>query len=205
MARDRDVGAFDRRASSYESGRLGGLHHDIADRTVRIALTVAPNPRRVLDVGCGTGYLLRQMAARLPGAVDLAGVDAAPTMIEVARSTVPTDPRLRFAVGFAEALPHPAASFDLVVSTTSFDHWADQAAGLVECARVLAPGGRLVLTDLFAQLLQPTLLIGRRSRARTVRRATRLLSAAGFESIRWHRNYPVLLRTVTASTPPGRA
>ena len=129
MARDRDVDAFDRRASGYESGRLGGLHRDIADRTIRIALAEAPDPRRVLDVGCGTGYLLRQMAARLPGAVDLAGVDAAPGMIEVARSAEPADPRLRFSEGFAEALPHPAGSFDLVVSTTSFDHWADQGAG----------------------------------------------------------------------------
>ncbi len=200
MARDRDVGAFDRRASGYESGRLGGLHHDIADRTVRIALTVAPNPRRVLDVGCGTGYLLRQMAARLPGAVDLAGVDAAPTMIEVARSTVPTDPRLRFAVGFAEALPHPAASFDLVVSTTSFDHWVDQGAGLAECARVLTPGGRLVLTDLFSIWLVPTLVAGRRGRARTVGRASQLLTAAGFRTLRWLRTYTLVLKTVTATT-----
>jgi len=43
----------------------------------------------------------------------------------------------------AERLPWPAATFDLVVSTTSFDHWADQRAGLAECARVLAPGGCL--------------------------------------------------------------
>jgi SAM-dependent methyltransferase len=45
-----------------------------------------------------------------------------------------------------EVLPFPEGSFDLVVSTTSFDHWADQRAGLRECARVLAPGGWLVLT-----------------------------------------------------------
>jgi SAM-dependent methyltransferase len=38
----------------------------------------------------------------------------------------------------AERLPWPAATFDLVVSTTSFDHWTDQRAGLAECARVLA-------------------------------------------------------------------
>jgi ubiquinone/menaquinone biosynthesis C-methylase UbiE len=61
----------------------------------------------------------------------------------------------------ASRLPWPAATFDLVVSTTSFDHWADQRAGLAECARVLAPGGCLVLADLFSVLL-PTLLAGRR-------------------------------------------
>ena len=200
VARDRDVDAFDRRASGYESGRLGGLHRDIADRTIRIALAEAPDPRRVLDVGCGTGYLLRQMAARLPGAVDLAGVDAAPGMIEVARSAEPADPRLRFSEGFAEALPHPAGSFDLVVSTTSFDHWADQGAGLSECARVLTPGGHLVLTDLFSIWLVPTLVAGRRGRARTVGRASRLLTAAGLHSLRWHPTYTLLLKTVSATT-----
>lgn len=199
MARDRDVDAFDRRASGYESGRLGGFHHDIADRTLRIALTVAPDPRRVLDVGCGTGYLLRQMAARLPGAVDLAGVDAARSMIEVARAAVPADPRLHFSEGFAEALPHPAGSFDLVVSTTSFDHWADQGTGLSECARVLTRGGHLVLTDLFSIWLVPTLVSGHRGRARTVARASRLLTAAGLHSLRWRTNYGVLLKTVTAT------
>jgi SAM-dependent methyltransferase len=61
--------------------------------------------------------------------------------------------------------PWPAATFDLVVSTTSFDHWADQQAGLAECARVLAPGGCLVLADLFSALLLPTLLAGRRGKA----------------------------------------
>jgi ubiquinone/menaquinone biosynthesis C-methylase UbiE len=78
----------------------------------------------------------------------------AAAMIGAARGAA-TDERLRFAAGTAERLPWPAASFDLVVSTTSFDHWADQRAGLAECARVLAPGGFLVLADLFSVVLVP--------------------------------------------------
>ena len=116
-----------------------------------------PAPGRVLDVGCGTGYLLGRLAARASQAEVLAGIDAAPAMIEAARGAA-ADVRLRFVVGVAEQLPWPAASFDLVVITTSFDHWADQRAGLAECARVLAPGGCLVLADLFSVLLAPTLL-----------------------------------------------
>lgn len=46
--------------------------------------------------------------------------------------------------------------FDLIVSTTSFDHWSDRQAGLVECARVLRPGGRLVLVDELSRWLVPT-------------------------------------------------
>ena len=53
-------------------------------------------------------------------------------------------------------------TFDLVVSTTSFGYWVDQRVGLAQRARVLAPGGCLVLTDLFLALLLPTLLAGHR-------------------------------------------
>jgi ubiquinone/menaquinone biosynthesis C-methylase UbiE len=156
-----------------------------------------PAPRRILDVGCGTGYLLGRLAVRAPQAEALAGIDAAPAMIEVAGDAA-ADDRLRFVVGTAERLPWPAASFDLVVSTTSFDHWADRA-GLAQCARVLAPGGCLVLADLFSVLLLPTLLAGRRGKARTKRRATQLVTAAGLHSPHWHRLYSVIIQALTAT------
>jgi len=198
MARDRDVAAFGERAKRYDEGWLGQLHHQIADRTADLALTCVPAPRRILDVGCGTGYLLGRLAARAPQAEVLAGIDAAPAMIRVATGAA-ADDRLHFAVGTAERLPWPAASFDLVVSTTSFDHWADQQAGLAQCARVLAPGGSLVLADLFSVLLAPTLLTGRRGKARTRRRATRLLAEAGMHSPQWHRLYAAIIQAVTAT------
>jgi ubiquinone/menaquinone biosynthesis C-methylase UbiE len=198
MARDRDVAAFGERAQHYDEGRLGQLHHQIADRTADLALACVPAPGRILDVGCGTGYLLGRLAARAPQAEVLAGIDAASAMIEAARDAA-ADVRLQFVVGVAEQLPWPEASFDLVVSTTSFDHWADQRAGLAQCARVLAPGGYLVLADLFSVLLAPTLLVGRRGKARTRRRATRLVTAAGLHSARWHRLYAVIIQAVTAT------
>jgi ubiquinone/menaquinone biosynthesis C-methylase UbiE len=198
MAHNRDVAAFDERAPGYESGWLGKLHHDIADRTAELALSRCPAPRRILDVGCGTGYLLRQLAARVPAAAELAGIDAAPVMIETARAAA-RDDRLRFSAGVAERLPFAAETFDLVVTTTSFDHWADQQAGLAECARVLTPGGQLVLADLFSAWLWPTILLGRRDRARTKLRATRLLAAAGFRAPQWHDLYAVIIRAVTAT------
>jgi ubiquinone/menaquinone biosynthesis C-methylase UbiE len=86
-----------------------------------------------------------------------------------------------------------------VVSTTSFDHWADQEAGLRECARVMAPGGHLVLVDQFSPLYLPTLVGSRAGKARTRRRATRLLTAAGFRSPEWHVLYAVIIGAVTAS------
>lgn len=99
----------------------------------------------------------------------------------------------------AEQLPYPGEAFDLVISTTSFDHWADQQAGLTECARVLGPGGHLVLADQFTAWPLPTLVGGRRGKARTVQRATRLLTAAGFRSAAWQASYAVIIRAVTAT------
>jgi len=202
MAHDRDVAAFDQRAPRYESGWLGKLHHDIADRAADLALSRCPAPRRILDVGCGTGYLLRELAARVPAAAELAGIDAAPAMIETARqmaSAAADDDRLHFTEGVAEQIPYPGETFDLVVSTTSFDHWAEQQGGLTECARVLRPRGHLVLVDQFSWWLRPTLLLSRRGKARTKLRATRLLAAAGFRSPQWHGLYAVIIQAVTAT------
>ena len=80
----RDVAAFERRATQYEQGLLGRLHHQIADQTAMLALAASAAPRRVLDIGCGTGYLLRQLARQYPQATELAGIDPAPSMIEAA-------------------------------------------------------------------------------------------------------------------------
>jgi ubiquinone/menaquinone biosynthesis C-methylase UbiE len=199
MVHGRDVAAFEERAPGYENGWRGRLHHEIADQAVDLALTASPRPQHVLDVGCGTGYLLRRLAARVPEAAELAGIDAAPAMIETAR-TMATDSRIRFAAGTAEQLPYPERTFDLVISTTSFDHWADQRAGLAECFRVLEPGGHLVLIDLFSAWLLPTLLAGsRRDKARTKRRASQLLADAGFPAPQWHDLYAVIIRAAVAT------
>jgi hypothetical protein len=63
---------------------------------------------------------------------------------------------------------------------------------------VLAPGGCLVLADLFSVLLLPTLLAGRRGKARTKRRAAQLMTAAGLHSVQWHRLDAVVIQAVTA-------
>ena len=169
--------SFDRRAATYERGRLGDWHLLIAHRVADMALSAAPAPGRVLDVGCGTGALLRRLVARLPHA-ELAGVDPAPRMLAEARKRLNG---VRLEEAAAERLPFADASFDLVVSVMSFDHWADQALGLAECARVLRPGGGLVLGDLFASWLLPS--------RRRPRRATAHLTRAGFREPTWQRVY----------------
>jgi hypothetical protein len=66
---------------------------------------------------------------------------------------------------------------------------------------VLRRGGRLVLVDQFSWLLMPTMLTSRRGKARTRRRATRLLLRAGFCSPQWHRLHAVIINAVTATKP----
>ena len=204
MSVDRDVNGFDDRATRYDHGWLGRLHHDIAKRSLEIALSSQPHPRRILDVGCGTGYLLRLLATRCPGALELAGVDPAASMIDVARKST-SDQRMEFAAGFAEHLRYPDDWFDLVVSTTSFDHWADQRAGVAECARVLAADGRLIVVDLFSTWLIPTLVRSRKGKARTTTRADRLLAEAGLRVVCWHDVSPPIIKGVVAAWPVSTA
>ncbi len=196
----RDLAAFNDRAPEYDRGWRGRLHHEIAARTAALAVATVPSPGRVLDVGCGTGYLLRSLAHRYPHADQLCGVDAAPQMISTASASA-GDERLTFTVGVAEGLGFPDGTFDLIVSTTSFDHWNDQQAGLVECVRVLRPSGHLVLVDQFSRWLLPTVATTRRGKARTRSRATALLLRAGLRSPQWHRVYAVIINGVTAAKP----
>jgi ubiquinone/menaquinone biosynthesis C-methylase UbiE len=196
----RDLAEFNDRAPGYDHGWRGRLHHEIADRTADLAVATIASPSRVLDVGCGTGYLLRTLGRRYPDAQQLCGIDAAPQMIATANSFA-GDNRSSFTVGVAEQLDYPDRTFDLVVSTTSFDHWTDQQAGLVECARVLRPGGHVVLVDQFSLWLLPTLATSRRGKARTKSRATRLVLRAGFSSPQWHRVCALIINAVTATKP----
>lgn len=197
----RDVAAFDERALDYDAGLRGRMHHEISDHVRDLAVAIAPDARRIVDVGCGTGYLLRALAQGLPDAVDMVGIDAAPGMVGAAVAKT-ADPRIRFAVATAERLPL-AGGFDLVVSSTSFDHWRDQRAGLSECARVLRPGGRLILCDIFSPLLAPTQVATRRRKARTPLRAANLVAESGFVDLEWHSVYAVIINAISARRPSG--
>jgi hypothetical protein len=86
--RDRDVATFDRRAGSYERDWRSEFHTRVVATAAEVALATLPHPASVLDVGCGTGALLRTLADRLSAGVALSGVDPAPAMLEVSRAAV---------------------------------------------------------------------------------------------------------------------
>jgi len=106
---------------------------------------------RVLDVGCGTGLLLEQLAARSRG-LELHGIDATPEMLRRAERRLGERAQLR--LGTAERLPYADSEFDVVTSTSMLHLLADRHdAALAEWVRVLGPGGRLVITDWRAEHL----------------------------------------------------
>ena len=142
--RENDIERFDHWASTYENSWLQRAFFDRAHQaTLALAASIVHQPVSVLDVGCGTGKLLRRATAYWPEA-HLIGVDPANGMIEMAKRLTPN---ATFFTGMAEALPLQDASVDLALSTTSFHHWRDQAAGIREIARVLRPEGYFILVD----------------------------------------------------------
>lgn len=140
---------------------------------------------RVLDVGCGTGELLRRVRANVPDAV-LAGLDPVPEMLEVARDKLSGRDDLR--VGYADRLPWNAGTFDVVVSCNMFHYISHPLAALREMARVLRPTGALVLTDwcddyIACRICNLYLRLTNRAFYKTYRQAEclELLKVAGYE------------------------
>jgi len=118
--------------------------HDALDELVDV------HGRDVLDVGCGEGALARRLA--LAGA-RVVGLDPLAVAIERARDAVPASAAARFVEGSAEALPFPAASFDVVVFFNSLHHVAPGSldAALAQAARVLRGGGVLYVQEPLAE------------------------------------------------------
>ena len=130
------------------------------DRTIqREVIQLLPeNCQRVLDVGCGTGTLTRQIAGALPATARVVGVDAATAMIAVARRKAAQVSNILFSATLAEQLPFTDHSFDCAVSTMFFHHInADlKRRALDEIWRTLTPHGKVIVVD----VMPPTNLFG---------------------------------------------
>ena len=146
---------------------------------------------RVLDVGCGTGELLRRLRAKYPEAI-LAGLDPVPEMLAVARDKLSGREDLR--IGYADSLPWASGTFDAVVSCNMFHYISHPIQALKEMARVLRPSGVIVLTDwcddyLACRVCNLYLRLTNRAFYKTYREAEcrDLLQRAGFTDVKLDR------------------
>jgi demethylmenaquinone methyltransferase / 2-methoxy-6-polyprenyl-1,4-benzoquinol methylase len=137
---------FDRIASFYDvmnSVMTAGLHHRWRARAADLA-AVGPGDR-ALDVATGTGDLAVELARRVGPGGEVVGSDFSEEMLEVARRKAPS---LTFEFANALALPYPDGSFDAATVGFGARNFSDLERGLSEMARVVRPGGRVVVLEI---------------------------------------------------------
>lgn len=129
----------------WRASRLGRIT-DALERDLILELVGPPEGQRILDVGCGDGTLLAELARR--GAI-VTGIDADPRMLAAARERARAETvEIILVEGNAGALPFPDTTFDVVVAVTMLCFVVDAERAVMEMARVLKPGGRVVIGDL---------------------------------------------------------
>ena len=140
---------FARIADRYDAmNRIMSLGLDRLWRGAAVSRIEPPSRCRMLDLACGTGDFTAELAKRWPDA-DITGVDLTPEMLDIARKKLNAD-SVTFLQGDAQNLSMIGdASCALVVCAFGFRNFPDKAKALSECARALAPGGRLVVLELF--------------------------------------------------------
>ncbi len=136
---------FDVLASDYDHSLTG--HNPRKNyRMIMRSLQLRDNDV-LLDVGCGTGEILTGISAKYPKA-RLYGLDISRKMLQVAGKKN-SDGRITYICGDAEKLPFRDNMFDVLVTSESFHHYPNPQQALREFARVLKPGGRLLLCDMY--------------------------------------------------------
>ncbi|ABB31086.1 Methyltransferase type 11 [Geobacter metallireducens RCH3] len=204
--------SFHRQALEYDAH--AAVQKRVVERFLQILDDEVGSPLRILDVGAGTGLLARQLADCHPAAL-LSCVDLAPGMAATARQRLGS--RALVAVADAEHLPFAGASFDCVVSTSTFQWLTTLDAAFGEVWRVLAPGGLFAfalfghgtfheLKDSYRSALTA---VGREDEDRTQRFFTEAEAGAALErtgfgvrrlcvedEVEWHPDVPAFLRSV---------
>ena len=142
---------FDKRASSYDEGfegRASRRFYGLLLREVQLSPGMA-----VLDVGCGTGALLRKLSD--VDSIEGVGIDVEEQMLSEARRKCP---HMEFALARCDEMPFEAQRFDVVIACMAYHHFDDKAGFAREAARILKPGGVLYIADpRFPWLVRKTL------------------------------------------------
>lgn len=131
---------FSKRATSYDDGlegRFSKRFYDLLEKEVKL-----DDEMRVLDVGCGTGALLKRLCAGKD--IDAHGIDAEANMVSVASRNCPA---YSFQQAPSENIPFLDESSDVLTVCMAYHHFADKPGFAREAARVLKPGGVLYIAD----------------------------------------------------------
>jgi demethylmenaquinone methyltransferase/2-methoxy-6-polyprenyl-1,4-benzoquinol methylase len=146
---------FDRIAGLYDrmnTVMTAGLHHEWRRRATDLAQV--PRGGRALDLATGTGDLALELATRVGPGGEVVGVDFSERMLELARikadarSASLDGARVRFESGNALALGFPDGEFDAATVAFGARNFSDLDRGLSEMARVVRPGGRVVVLEI---------------------------------------------------------
>lgn len=132
-------------AESYENQKVPAIFAPLAKATLEaIAL---PENGAIIDLACGTGIIPRLLTEHLPGKGRIVGSDLNPAMIEVARRTMPeTGHSVDWIASDVADLPCGDDEFDMAFVQQGLQFFPERPAAMAEIHRVLAPGGKLVLT-----------------------------------------------------------
>ena len=134
---------FGRAAAQYKTSQVHATGEDL----VRIAKLVQQQEQPyALDAGCGAGHASMAIA---PYSRRVVALDLTPHMLEQVEQLAAERgfSHIETRQGDVEQIPFGDNSFDVVVSRYSAHHWPDPLTALQECARVLKPGGRFILSD----------------------------------------------------------
>ena len=146
---------FDRIAGLYDrmnTVMTAGLHHEWRRRATDLA-ELTPGGR-ALDVATGTGDLALELATRVGPGGEVVGVDFSERMLELARAKADARPPslagagVRFETGNALSLAYPDGGFDAATVGFGARNFSDLGRGLSEMARVVRPGGRVVVLEI---------------------------------------------------------
>ena len=138
---------WDMRAETYDERRFNYFRW--MQRKV-VSLLKLEKGIHFLDIGCGTGYVVRLVNTLLQGEGAFFGIDISPKMIEVAKANAAPFTNTHFVVGNAEILPFDSNTFDVILCTNSFHHYQNPEKALCEIFRILKQHGRFYVMDVTA-------------------------------------------------------
>jgi len=184
---------FGSNAAQYLTSTVHSAGADLDKLMDAVAISRAT---RVLDLGCGAGHASYALARG--GAKEVVAYDLAPAMLEVVATEAQSrgHAQIQISQGPAESLPFPDAGFDLVVTRYSAHHWLDMRRGVHEAARVLKPGGMLIVIDVISPenplldtVLQTVEVLRDPSHVRNYRESEwrSVLTGEGFSGTSFHR------------------